>query len=123
MTYSYACNPCEIRHEVNKPSELENTEELCPKCSAPLTDRRVSFGGEIQFSSFIPGFYHAFGETFTNKRQLDEHIIKQKIKHGTEIVAVGNDFKYMKGLKPKSTPIDLGRAKYELQRAMDKNAR
>lgn len=123
MTYSYLCKTCDDRREVNKPSEKEKEEERCPTCNSVLEDRRLMFGGQQIIYNFQAGFYHAFGKTFLNQHELNNHIARENGEKGREIIAVGNELSYMRNNKPKSKPIDLGRAKYEWNRAIKKNAK
>lgn len=116
MIYLYHCKFCDEPHEVIKPWQRCEVDELCPIHKAEM-ERITVNKVRVNTPSFIEGFQPAFGKTFTNKRQQQEYIRRLEGTTGKEIIEVGNETPKLKREGPK---YDIERATHELRKKWQK---
>lgn len=63
------------------------------------------------------GYQPAFGRSFANKRELNEHLRSLRTERGIDMIEVGNEKAALKALKPPKFKPDTERAYAELKKA------
>jgi putative FmdB family regulatory protein len=89
MIYEYGCSECLKTFDIIKPAAEYDTVEHCPICKNVMV--KIFSPAQVNMQKLEPHFNHAFGRVIHSKRDLAEHIRREKGEKGREIVEVGND--------------------------------
>lgn len=105
MIYAYECRWGCGTQDVIKPVWRYAFDERCEKCGAFLQKKICA--PQVSVGTFLSGYYHAFGKTFTNEHQLKNAIRRHEGETGKKVIEVGNEHSAMKKIRPSKKKSDI----------------